>query len=168
MYEMYFNRRGQSGGQSAGQGSVCSKPNLAKRVLPMLVMLHEAPGAAFAGTVAVLGPLQAAPTVGCVLWQLPQHRWGLQGASLMGSARVPALREERIIAGKWQFYLICVSFLVLLWQPVKWIICLKGREQVIAGSAEVCLAYRCLLGSTGGPGGGCKPSAPSRAYSPAE
>lgn len=56
------------------------------------------------------------------------------------------LRKERIIPGKRQFCLICVSFLVFLWQPIKRIIRLKGRGQVIAGAAEVCLAYRCLLG----------------------
>lgn len=81
------------GGQSTGQGSVCSKPNLVQRVLPVLVMLHEAPGAAFPGTVAVLGPLQAAPMVGCVLWQPSQHHRSLQGESLMGSAWVSVLRE---------------------------------------------------------------------------
>lgn len=42
---------------------------------------------------------------------------------------------------------------MLLRQPVKWIICLKRRGQVIASLAEVCLAYRCLLGSSGGSGG---------------
>lgn len=46
---------------------------------------------------------------------------------------------------------------MLLWQPIKWIICLKRDGQVIASSAAVCLAYRCLLGrggrSSGGPGG---------------
>lgn len=60
------------------------------------------------------------------------------------------LREGRLIVGKWQFGLICVSFLVLLWQPIKWIICLKRDGQVISSSAELCLWACCRLGSTRG------------------
>lgn len=50
---------------------------------------------------------------------------------------------------------------MLLRQPINRIIRLKGRGQVIAGVAEVCLAYWCLLG---GEREASEPSAPSRAH----
>lgn len=76
-----------------------------------------------------------------MLGHVPQHRRGPPGAPLLG--------EERLLLGKRQFCLICVSFLLLLRQPIKCIICPKRRGQVMAGSAEGCLA--CF--PAGDPGG---------------
>lgn len=157
---MYFNRSSSLEGQSAGQGSVCRKPDLVQRVLqcPFTpVEQQDCPWCFIRNGELCLPPcwdlFKQLPMVGLWLWQLPQYHLGLQGALLKGSVQVPVDERRKGHSRDMAVSLICVSFFVLLLQPINQIMCLKIHAQVIVSSGAVCLVYQCWLESTWVPRG---------------
>lgn len=98
-------------GQSAGQASLYRKPNpLSKGSHGARVLVQSSETVRNAppgwGKLCLPGEpprwdlSEQLPMVGCVLWQLPQHRWGLRGTLLMGSAQVSAAERKKDHSGE--------------------------------------------------------------------